>query len=213
MKATELKIFAIDFEGNGREGILEVGAICLHGGELSEPLDGFCACSRESGIFLSHRKIPLERTAAGEPFNGFLPHLQAMRRRGILAAHHASTEDALLRRHCPSPGFVPDWLNSGRSHATWGPWLDSRAAARKIWPGRSSYGLGETLHGLGLRARWQELAARLCPPDRRSPHCALYDAIGCALLLDRCLRESGIGPLDLLRLLTGELQLRLAGIP
>jgi DNA polymerase III epsilon subunit-like protein len=209
---TDLKIFAIDFEGNGREGILEFGAICLHGGELSNPVDGFCACPRETGIFLSRRKIPLERTASGVPFDNFLPIFQDMRRQGILAAHHAATEDTLLRSRCPSPGFVPDWTDPDRSLVSWRPWLDSRMAVKKVWPRLNSYGLRETLRWANLEGRWRELGKRFCPPDRCRPHCALYDAVGCALLLDCCLRKLEIGPLDLLRLLTGELQLRLAGI-
>ncbi|MDR2664420.1 MAG: hypothetical protein LBB14_02750 [Puniceicoccales bacterium] len=206
------KIFAIDFEGNGREGILEIGAICLADGELRDPVGNFCSRSREPGIFLSRRKIPLGRTADGLPLDDFLGRLRAMRCAGILAAHHAPTEDALLRRHCPSPGLVPDWTSPGQSVGGWGPWLDSRLAAKKIWPRLGSYGLGKILRWLGMADRWRELGSQLCPADRRAPHCALYDAIGCALVLDCCLRETGIGPVDLLQLVAGERQRQFLGI-
>ncbi|MDR2667757.1 MAG: 3'-5' exonuclease [Puniceicoccales bacterium] len=212
--AGQWKVYAIDFEGNGRDGVLEFGAICLTGGKLQNPLESFCRCRRGAGIFICRRKIPDVSTANAAPIGDFFERFRSMRGNGILAAHHASTEDALLRSMWPSPGLVPDWHGLGASAAaTWGPWIDSHRLAQKFWPGLDSYALGDTLAALGLGGKWRELGRLLCSPERKKMHCALYDAIGCALLVDKCLAESGASPIDLLRAAHGTPQLRLSEMP
>jgi DNA polymerase III epsilon subunit-like protein len=211
--STSPKIFAIDFEGNGRDGILEFGSICLDGGRLTDATESFIRDCRREGIFLSRRKIPLECTASAPLLEKFYQHFRAMRCSGILAAHHSATEDSLLRRRWLTPGFVPDWGDPGRSVTSWGPWLDSQLLARRLWPTWPAYSLGKALERLGLGEEWRELGQQFCSPQRRSAHCALYDAIGCALLINRCLRESGKSTLGLLQMLTGQRQLHFAEIP
>jgi hypothetical protein len=45
---------------------------------------------------------------------------------------------------------------------------------------------------------WKERGKRLCRPDRCHPHCALYDAIGCAILLRHFLEKMRRTPRQLL---------------
>ncbi|MDR1435907.1 MAG: hypothetical protein LBI39_01730 [Puniceicoccales bacterium] len=194
------RTFAIDFEGNGRDGILEFGAICLEDGRMRMVGQSFLRCRRVDDIFLRRRKISSVHVEAAPFPEKFFNLFKDMRRNGILAAHHAQTEDALLRKLWPTPGFVPDWGGDPAGNAMgWGPWLDSCALAKKFWPGLPAYSLDRVLAFLRLEERWRALGVALCGGGRHRHHCAPYDAIGCALIVDRCLRESGKDLLCLLR--------------
>lgn len=88
-----------------------------------------------------------------------------------LVAHQASTERRALRDAFPL-------------HRC-GPWVDTLKLARVLWPEARSHALNDLLKGLGLTGR----AAAICPG--REPHDALYDAVGCALLLETMLTLPG----------------------
>ncbi|MDR2576806.1 MAG: hypothetical protein LBC42_02030 [Puniceicoccales bacterium] len=181
--ATFPRIFAVDFEGNRREGILEFGAICLEGNELTEPIESFCRCERTHGLLLRKRKISLTHTENAPSLDTFFPLFHSMRQRGIFAAHGAAVEDFLLRRVWPSPGFVPNWPPSDEQESSWGPWLDTVALARNFMPTGTDCRLVRLMESLHLLEKWENFGQKFCAPDRRTPHCALYDAIGCALLI------------------------------
>lgn len=102
----------------------------------------------------------------------------------VLAAHNAATEKKFLKVAFPLQRF--------------GPWLDTLKLARLVWPGLASYALEDLLNRLDLTARTTELA-----PDR-APHDALYDAIGCALLLETILHQPGWDQADLQRLIVAQ---------
>ncbi|MDR3316504.1 MAG: hypothetical protein LBS68_00270 [Puniceicoccales bacterium] len=198
-RAAPGKIFAIDFEGNSREGILEFGVIALEGDKLVDPVESFCRCERLEGLFLSRKKINPLHTASAPAIGAFFPLFQSMRRSAVLAAHGAATEDFLLRQTWPSPGFVPNWGDPGRPVITWGPWLDSLQLARRFWPHLPAHGLRDVLRALGLGGEWRELTNRHCSSGRQRPHGALCDAIGCALLTRECLRFADGELLQLIR--------------
>ncbi|NCC51913.1 MAG: 3'-5' exonuclease [Spartobacteria bacterium] len=88
-----------------------------------------------------------------------------------LCAHNAAVEKKILRKMAPL-------------HRV-GPWLDTLKLVRFAHPDLPSHTLGDVLTALGLTDR----TAALCPG--REAHDALYDAVGCALLLEYLLGLPG----------------------
>ena len=82
-------------------------------------------------------------------------------------------------------------VEAGRARAnecaTWAPWIDSCALARKLAPGLPRYKLQVVVECLGLQNELDALALDKCPPSRRRYHAALYDAIASALILKKLL--------------------------
>ncbi|MDR2030655.1 MAG: hypothetical protein LBP65_04335 [Puniceicoccales bacterium] len=201
-----LPIFAIDFEGNGQNGVWEAGMVRLLGEELDEPWEVICPAGRPA----PPSPFPIPKPGpSGQRVAAFAAHFSFLRRRrelGLLASHGGSTEAFLLRRQWPSPGFVPDWLVPGQQTISWGPWVDSRLLGSLLFPGHR-LGLQALLQASDLGNEWLCWGKKFCHPVRRRPHRALYDAIGCALLIREYRRRTGEGPRQLLlRCLPGRLQ-------
>ena len=91
--------------------------------------------------------------------------------RSPLVAHNIAVEKKFLRKMAPMHRF--------------GPWVDTLALARKAWPDAPNHKLGDLISGLGLEPRVREL----CP--NRAAHDALYDAVACAVLLEKILSLPG----------------------
>ena len=79
-----------------------------------------------------------------------------------LVAHNAATERTILTKRAPLTKF--------------GPWIDTLAISRRLYPGMRSYALGDLVAASGLR---RDVDA-LCPG--RDWHDALYDACAGAVL-------------------------------
>lgn len=88
-----------------------------------------------------------------------------------LAAHNAATEKKFVREAAPL-------------HRT-GPWIDTLKLARMAYPASASHTLEDLIEALGLGER----VRALCPDG--APHDALYDAVGCAALLEHLLALPG----------------------
>ncbi len=88
-----------------------------------------------------------------------------------LVAHNISVEKKFLRHMAPMHRFSP--------------WVDTLALARKAWPNAPTHKLGDLIEGLGLDTH----VRKLCP--NRDAHDALYDAIACAVLLEKILTLPG----------------------
>jgi len=73
--------------------------------------------------------------------------------------------------------------------ASWGPWIDSCALARKLAPGLSRYKLQVVVEELGLANELNALALDKCPEGRQMYHAALYDAIASALILKKFIED------------------------
>lgn len=84
-----------------------------------------------------------------------------------------------------------------RQTAGWGPWIDTRALFAAAYSGLASYALGELIETFALGKDLEELAAVYCPPKRRKAHCALFDALASALLLQHLGAEEGFEQLSL----------------
>jgi DNA polymerase III epsilon subunit-like protein len=88
-----------------------------------------------------------------------------------LAAHNAATERKMLQQAAPLHRF--------------GPWIDSLKLVRVAYPELPSHRMEDVLEILNLMDRVRE-----CCPDRE-PHDALFDAAGCAALLEHLLHLPG----------------------
>ncbi len=195
----EARIQVMDFEGTSRSGVLEFGVVTLYGGLLLDSLTGLCAPTGEVAAADQRVHGIQETDTAGlEPFAANFDTFTRLRREGPFCAHHASVEMNLLKDTWPYPGEVPDYAAaSGQTCVSWGPLLDTRRIYAALYPELASTALGDLLERFELTARLQHLALDRCPPRRRKAHCALYDALGSALLLLRLAEEPELPRLSL----------------
>lgn len=209
MSWTEHPIHVIDFEGHADYGIVEYGIATLRQGQVCETHTRLCQATGDISARETHlHRIRRVDTADAEPFAEERERFFALRQSGPLAAHHASTEDRLLRLVWPAPPFSPDFARGAGEVASWGPWLDTRVLYQSLYPGLSSYQLQQLVSTFQLQDELDTLAVTHCPPKRRRYHCALYDALAAALLLLRLCREPGWATVALESLMTRALPQR-----
>jgi len=186
MSWLEATIHVIDFEGTRRSGVVEYGVVTLAGGELRGCATRLCAPAGElEPADVRLHGIREADTEGCAPFGEERGRFAGLRGSGVLCAHHAQVEDALLRDVWPVPGTAPDWGRPGEAVAAWGPWLDTRALYARLYPGLDTYKLGALVDTFRLGGRLAALGGVHCPPGRRRAHCALYDALAAGLLLLR----------------------------
>ena len=101
-----------------------------------------------------------------------------------LVAHNAATERTVLTRQAPLTPF--------------GPWIDTLALVRRIWPLMKSYALGDLAAVFGLVGQ----VDALCPG--RKWHDALYDACAGAVLLCHIMKTVGTSRPEELLAFTGK---------
>jgi DNA polymerase-3 subunit epsilon len=190
-------IHMLDFEGGRRSGVLEYGVATLSGGVVAATHTRLCAPSgpvdpAEAAV----HGLREADTKDAAPFATDHELFAALRQSGPLAAHHAPVERALLRRAWPVPSAAPDFSApdpaSARRVADWGPWIDTRRLYERLRPGQPGYQLMELVRAGMLENELAALAAAHCPPRRRRPHCALFDALAAALLLAALARLPGM---------------------
>lgn len=176
----------MDFEGSSTSGVVEYGVVLIRKGEIQETHTSLC---RPMGFIGARDRevhgIGDSETREEAPFSRAWDLFVNFRRSGIFAAHNRHAENNFLKATWAVPPEVPDWRGEQVSAQEWGPWIDTLSIYRKVYPGLESYGLGELTDLFGCRDETDRLAAVHCPPGRRNPHCALYDALASALLLTR----------------------------
>ncbi len=197
MSWPSLPIHVLDFEGGRRSGVVEYGVATLHQGRIIATHTRLCApagplAAAESAVHgLAEADI-----ARAEPFAAEQALFARLRQTGLLAAHHAPIERALLRRTWPVPPAAPDFSAAdpvaAPRLADWGPWLDTRRIYETLYPALASYQLMDLVQTFVLTGELAAAALRYCPNHRRRPHCALYDALAAALLLNRLAREPNV---------------------
>ncbi len=202
MSWTHLPIHVIDFEGHLDYGIVEFGVVSLQGGVVRDTVTRICQAKGD----ISFRETRLHRirkadTENTKPFDAEREHFFALRQSGPLAAHHAGTEDRLIRHVWPAPPFSPDFLRGEGEVATWAPWLDTRVLYQTLYPNLDRYKLENLITIFNLQPELDALAAEHCPPNRCRYHCALYDALASAMLILRIAKEPGWGTIPLASLL------------
>jgi DNA polymerase III epsilon subunit-like protein len=180
-------VFAMDFEGGDRTGVVEFGVVEITASGLGRSWTGLCAPEgaipgRESethGLYLHDLKGRL-------PFAEQWEFFRDLRRSGPFLAHSAQVEDRFLRRQWRTPGSVRDWSGKGETRIDWGPWLDTCGLFRTLRPDCSA-GLGDLVVTEDLGERLAGEAAKRCPGGRNRWHAALYDTLASALLFERTL--------------------------
>jgi DNA polymerase-3 subunit epsilon len=177
-------IHVIDFEGNTSSGILEYGIVTLDGYAITHTCTQTCAPTGE----ISAREIGVHGLEPNGlvgllPFEQHFERFSSLRQQGVFAAHNASFEHQALQHTWPANTLSSTWYPEDGLTSDWGPWLDTCALCQHYYPGCERYNLGWLIDKRGLRGLLNTLAQRHCPPSRRKPHCALYDALAAALLL------------------------------
>ena len=183
MKKINIPIYAIDFEGSRKIGVVEYGVAKIVAGEVVAVETSLCAPKtkipqRDADFF----GIDNEQASKFPPFSQSVEKIRAMRQDGIFASHNAVVEDGLLRDVMASPAIVPDFANGGNT-SMWAPWIDTCVLMKKLYPTLDSAKLSNVIDVFGLKEQLDTLAEKFCPPQRRKWHCAPYDALACAVLI------------------------------
>ena len=180
MMARDIVITAIDFEGTGAvrgypDEPWQIGLISIHKGQVE------ASRMYEKLLYVGDR--PFNRYAPGRhavlreelkqasTLSSLWPELRPYLSDVPLVAHNAATEQRYLAKAFPL--HVP------------AVWLDTLKLTKLAYPSLSSYKLEDVLRVLSLEDR-----VRTMMPDR-APHDALYDAVGCAVLLCHLLQQPG----------------------
>jgi len=180
MRAVDTTITVIDFETTGVVGdhpseAWQIGLTVVCNGQVlpeKQYVSLLKVGERPFNPYAPGKHHLLKQEIAVAPsFHDLWPALQEWLTTGPLCAHNVATEKKVLRKAIPL-------------HPV-GPWLDTLKLVRLAHPDLDSHTLGDMLEVLGLIARVDVL----CPG--REVHDALYDAVGCALLLEYLLGLPG----------------------
>ena len=187
-------VIMMDFEGTTTSGVVEYGVVVLGKGRVLSADTALCAptgsiADRERAVHgIGDRDV-----RGREPFSSRYDQFVGYRRQGVFAAHNRHAENQFLKSTWALPPRVPDWRRMGEGEAQeWGPWIDTLAIYKAVYPSLSSCALGDLVEAFQLRPHLEALAGEYCPDTRRKPHCALYDALASALLLLRLDEESAL---------------------
>lgn len=177
-------IHIIDFEGTQSSGILEYGIVTLHHNTIIQTHTRLC---QATGIITDREVyqhgITSNLTEKETLFSQEWALFSNLRLTGPLGAHHAQTENILLKNVWPYPRTSPNFLNIDESCTSWGPWIDTCQLFRTVYPQLETYKLLDLINKFELADQLIELSQKYCPPTRMRYHCALYDALASALLL------------------------------
>ena len=183
-------IHVIDFEGSRQSGVVEYGVATLAAGSLTATDTRICApVGTISDLDRAQHGISEEMAQGNEPFEREWSLFSRLREEGPFGAHNVAVEAGLLAMIWPCPKQCPNFAEPEIRAADWGPWLDTLRLYRRIYPGMESYGLEALVQAFGLQEALDRQAGLSCPVGRRRYHCALYDAIASALLLQRLFSE------------------------
>lgn len=183
-------IHVIDFEGSRQSGVVEYGWVTLKNGEIIDSQTRICA---PKGTITDMDRVQhgiSEEIASGRAtFEQYWLVFADLRQSGPFCAHNAAVEEDFLRTVWPAPRISPDFSEPERQTATWGPWLDTLHIYRQVYPQLESHKLQSLIETFELQKTLDWQASVICPPDRSRYHCALYDALASALLLQRLSEE------------------------
>jgi DNA polymerase-3 subunit epsilon len=194
-------IYCLDFEGSRRSGIVEYGLVTLFESEVVAIETRLC---RATGPIpemetATHqiRQIDVE---SSEPIAESWELFRDKRAEGPFAAHHAGVENGLIKSVWPFVTQCPNFI-SGALDVDWGPWLDTCALYRALFPGLESYNLAHLIRTFELNSLLDGYAERFCPEARSNFHCAPYDALASAVLLKQLESYEELNSLSLSQLL------------
>jgi DNA polymerase-3 subunit epsilon len=188
---TDIPIHVIDFEGSLRTGVVEYGVVTLLEGRLVAVHTRLCRpAARIAADETRIHGLSDADLADAEGFAAEWGRFAGLRETGLLGAHFSAMENSLLRSVWPCPRLSPDFLSPGGTMAEWGPWIDTGCLARSALGREQPAGLEEVVVALGLEESLRDVAERYCPGPRRQFHCAAFDALACALVLQKLARDS-----------------------
>lgn len=170
----------VDVEGNGQRppDLVEISIVAIKGGSVGQPRSWLVRPPRPITPMarLCHRITDAQIIDAPALADIGAELRQALSDK-VFVAHNAAIDLGVLGRELP--GFQPDRV------------VDTLKLARRLLPGRESYGLGALVDA-------SELATGL--PAELVPHRATFDAIVCARLLTLLVTSPGHEPLTLAEL-------------
>ncbi len=202
MSWTEHPLHFLDFEGSRASGVLEYGVAVLHRGRVVGTHTRLCrATGRVSDEDAAVHGLREAEIATAAPFAEDWDLFADLRERGPFAAHYAGVENALLKTVWPYPRASADFARPGETVIEWGPWIDTAALYRQLYPTVGTGRLEALVAAAGVQEELDALAAQHCPPARRRYHAALYDALAGALLLAVLGRDPAVAALSLPQLL------------
>ncbi len=178
--ASEATITVIDFEGTGAvkgypDEPWQIGLVQLRNGkvDISTRFESLLRIGeRPFNRYAPGRHAQLRREMESAPKLQVLwPQLSSWIDGPPLAAHNAATENRYLMQAFP--------LHAPRT------WIDTLKLIRIAHPKLSSHALEDVLNLLDLAPKLNSLV------PGRAAHDALYDAVGCALLLEYILQRPG----------------------
>ena len=186
----DIPIYVIDFEGSTQTGIIEYGIVGLLNGEIFETHTKICkSFAKISEMeFLLH-KISFEETADKQPFSDNIDLFIEKRKKGPFCAHNAIFEEKLLASNFPVVHNIPTFFDN-IPRLGWGPWVDTYSIYRRSFPKLKKFTLSALINSFTLSEKLYSIAKSLCPPTRCNYHCALFDAIASALLLNNFLTSN-----------------------
>lgn len=189
----EQLIHVVDFEGSLSSGVLEYGVVSWRGGQILATHTRRCGATgriRPEDVAVHGLSGAALAGAArlSEDFECFA----GLRQSGPLAAHFANAENSLLKSVWPYSRPSPDFARGEGTTLDWGPWVDTGRLYPQLYRPLPSANLEDLITVFQLQPALDEVTARHCPADRCRYHAALYDALACALLLDRLARDQEV---------------------
>lgn len=183
----------MDFEGSATSGVVEYGVVLIRKGEILSTETALCAPVGEISPW--DREVHGIRDSdlsGSELFSENYRQFVDYRKNGVLAAHNRHAENNFLKSTWAIPPSVPDWRKGVGVAQEWGPWIDTLAIYKDLYPALESYALVELVKQFMLQDELDRLAEKHCPGNRRKAHCALYDALASSLLLVRLASEESL---------------------
>ena len=196
----DIPVYAIDFEGSFQTGILEYGIVGF------TPREGIFftetqLCKNKTAIPANETSchgLCAENLASHEDFSRHLDTFLKLRQRAVFCAHNATFENRLLSNYCP---IVPGAYTVPQiPTCQWGPWLDTWFLYRKYLK-KQACTVEQLIQFCNLSEILSQLSGKFCPEGRRKFHCALFDALACALLFLNFIRSEEVIGKNLLYLL------------
>ncbi|HCJ11735.1 MAG: hypothetical protein A2Y14_05085 [Verrucomicrobia bacterium GWF2_51_19] len=179
------QLTVIDFEGSVHSGVVEFGCVVLEGGEIVETATEFCRAEQPiSARERATHHIDTADVVTKAPFRSHWSFFAERRKHGLFVAHSANVEDALLRKAWPTGPITRHPIDASPT-VTWGPWIDTLYLYKSCYPQLPSYALSDLISTFQLESALIECAQNVCPRHRQTFHCALFDALAAALLLQR----------------------------
>lgn len=196
-------IHVIDFEGSNTSGVLEWGVVTLKSNKIINAKTRLCGT--KALIDLNEErfhKISTKTIEGLKPFSADWDFFANLRRDGPLCAHNSYIENNFLKKTWAYCKKSLDYSDPSRKKnvSTWGPWLDTLEIYRNLYPNLNSYQLSDLIKLFKLNDELKELAKNYCPISRSIFHCALYDALGTAILLKRLMTIDELSDLSMYKL-------------